>query len=262
MQNRRRQLFSEINIPCVWCAWTAKPRVHLCQPLSSRSSLNGGGLLADQKKNRIINIMLPFPLKKRNKLHQNLNLQILFQSSITNWCVLQSLPNQNVTLFFTKTKKKTYPKWKSPSSGPGWLAMSWLGKRKQNQQHEKQKKKDQTSPVKNGDGKDPLTRYPQSLDFCHFIADSYVKYAGSRGWRANQSGTMSIRLCAFSFVLKHWQGCQKLVSGCAQWGNLPEEHLELIFLSPHTKRSQKDRLIPNVRCRFISPHDEPKGIIS
>ena len=34
----------------------------------------------------------------------------------------------------------------------------------------------------------------------------------------------------------------------------PEELLELVFLSSHklTKRSQKARVIPNVRCRFIS----------
>ena len=99
-------------------------------------------------------------------------------------------------------------------------------------------------------------RAAPSLDFCHFMPDLYVKYAGSRGWRTKQSGTVSLRLCAFFFVLKHWQGCQELISGCAQWENLPEELLELVFLSSHTKRSQKDRVIPNVRCRFISPYGD------
>ena len=44
------------------------------------------------------------------------------------------------------------------------------------------------------------------------------------------------------------------VSGCAQWENLLDEFLELVFLSPHTKRTQKDHVIPDVQCRFISPY--------
>ena len=74
--------------------------------------------------------------------------------------------------------------------------------------------------------------------------------------RMKQSGTVSMRARAFFLILKHWQGCQWFVSGCARLENLPDKLLELGLLSPHTKRSQKDHvfsLIPkaNVRCRFI-----------
>ena len=41
-------------------------------------------------------------------------------------------------------------------------------------------------------------------------------------------------------------------------GKLTRRASRARFLSSHTKRSQKDRVIPNVRCRFISPYESNK----
>ena len=77
--------------------------------------------------------------------------------------------------------------------------------------------------------------------------------SSGRGSGPKQSGTVSIQLCASFSVLKHWEGCQWLVSGGATWKKLPDELLEVFFFPSIRKRLQKDRVIPIVRCHFISP---------
>ena len=77
--------------------------------------------------------------------------------------------------------------------------------------------------------------------------------SSGRGSRPKQSGTASIQLCASFSVLKHWEGCQWLVSGGAGWKKITRRASRGIFLPFHTKRLQKDRVIPIVQYHFIFP---------
>ena len=94
--------------------------------------------------------------------------------------------------------------------------------------------------------------------FCLFLPHSYVEYASSRGWKTKQSGTVSIRLCAFVIFFGRTDKDANSWFLVANGRNTYQKRFWGSFLlSPNTKRSQKIRVIPNVWCHFISPYVVP-----